>query len=316
MCIAPEALIIDTDPGIDDAAAILFALGLEALGKVKLLAITVVNGNVSLDKTYRNALIISEWAQRPDVPVFPGAHTPLLAPVLSAEDVHGQTGLGSQQLPQPKERPQPKKAHRFLIETLQAAPTKTLALCAIGPLTNIALALSAEPDCIQGIKQLLIMGGNYLSPGNITPNAEFNFYIDPDAAEIVLRAPIKKYIFPLELTEQAQITHKRMDALRTLNNENGRRIADLLQDYSRYDIQQFGLEGGPLHDPCPVAYLVAPHLFKSKSCHARLERTGLMQGAVHLTWHQNSNQPNVEWCYHLDSDGFFDLFTRAFSALP
>ena len=94
MCIAPEALIIDTDPGIDDAAAILFALGLEALGKVKLLAITVVNGNVSLDKTYRNALIISEWAQRPDVPVFPGAHTPLLAPVLSAEDVHGQTGLG------------------------------------------------------------------------------------------------------------------------------------------------------------------------------------------------------------------------------
>ena len=107
-----------------------------------------------------------------------------------------------------------------------------------------------------------------------------------------------------------------MNALRALKNENGPRIADLLQDYSRYDIQEFGLEGGPLHDPCPVAYLAASHLFKSKSCHAQIERTGLMQGAVQLTWRQKSDQPNVKWCYHLDSDGFFDLFIRAFSALP
>ncbi|MFH4416407.1 MAG: nucleoside hydrolase [Neisseriaceae bacterium] len=311
-------VIIDTDPGIDDAAAILFALGLEKLNRLELLALTTVCGNVPLELTQKNARLVCDWAERFDVSVYAGAEAPFLNDVAHAEEVHGHTGLEEMAaLVEPKTPLQPVLALEFLIETLESAPERSITLCALGPLTNIGLVLKFRPSCAKGIKEIVVMGGTYLEPGNITPNAEFNFFVDPIAARIVLESKVPLCILPLDVTHRACVTTPRMDRLRILANTNGRRIADLLQSYSRYDIQQFGLEGGALHDPCPVAYLVEPDLFTSKPVFATIEvNQGLMQGAVQVDWYQRlGHLPNVKWVYDLKADAFFELFTLALSEL-
>ncbi|MCV2502835.1 MAG: nucleoside hydrolase [Neisseriaceae bacterium] len=311
-------IIIDTDPGIDDCAAILFALGLEKMGLLNLLALTTVAGNVPLDYTQKNARIICDWADRSDVPVYAGAKQPIIKSLITADDVHGNTGLGDAPLHEPKTPLQAQSAISFLIQTLTEAEKNSITLCAIGPLTNIALALKANPECKQGIKELVIMGGSYLNIGNITPNAEFNFFVDPIATKIILESELPIRLFPLDVTHKACITTPRMDQLRQLANKNGPRIANLLQSYSRYDIQEFGLEGGPLHDPCTIGYIAQPDLFTAKAVFAHIETNhGLMEGAMQVDWNQKlDKKPNVDWFYEVKADAFFELFTQAISKLP
>ncbi|MDO5686071.1 MAG: nucleoside hydrolase [Neisseria sp.] len=311
-------LIIDTDPGQDDAAAILMALGWDALGKIKLEALTCVAGNVPLAYTAKNARIICDWAQRENLPVYAGADRPLLKPLITAEEVHGKNGLDGVTLHEPRTPLQAQHAALYLAETLTAAAPHSITLCPIGPLTNLALAFSLAPHCVQGIKEIVIMGGTFFEPGNVTPNADFNFFVDPIAAQIVLQSGASIRIVPLDVTHQACITRERMNRLRALPNQNGTRLADILQSYERFDIQKFGLDGGPLHDPCAIAYALHPEWFTCKTVHVAVETaTGLCEGASAVDWHGTTGKtPNAEWAYRIDDEAFFDGFTEAVTALP
>ena len=203
-------LIIDTDPGQDDAAAILMAHGLAKRGLIDFMALTVVAGNVSLHHTATNARIICDWAGEKDFPVYAGAGKPLLRSLVTAEEVHGKTGLDGVELHEPVCPLQPVHAVPYLIDTLRKADDASITICPIGPLTNIAQALSLAPDIGRAIKNIVLMGGNYFEAGNITPAAEFNFYVDPHAAQVVLQSGVPITILPLDVTHKATSvsTHK------------------------------------------------------------------------------------------------------------
>lgn len=311
-------IIIDTDPGQDDAAAILFAFGLENLGLAKVIALTTVAGNVPLIFTQKNARIICDWADKKDTPVYAGATTPLINPLITAEEVHGKTGMDGVPLHEPETPLQKQHAVQFLIEALLNAAPNSITLCPIGPLTNIAQAISTEPKCKQGIKAIVLMGGAYFDAGNISPAAEFNFFVDPHAAKIVLKSGVPITILPLDVTHQACITDPRMDKLRALPNENGTRVANILQSYERFDTQKFGLEGGPLHDPCAIACAVFPEIFSGRAVFVDVETGGeLTQGASVVDWWGVTGKAsNARWINKLDVEVFFEQLTRGIAALP
>ncbi len=311
-------LIIDTDPGQDDAAAILMAHGLAKRGLIDFMALTAVAGNVGIKLTERNARIICDWANQKEFPVYAGAARPLLREPVTAEEVHGSSGLDGVELHDPQCPLQAEHAVNYLIETLRAAENQSIVLCPIGPLTNIAQALSIAPDCVRAIKRIVLMGGNYFEAGNITPAAEFNFYCDPHAAQIVLQSGAPITILPLDVTHKATITTPRMDVLRRLNNENGPRLAGILQSYERYDIQKFGTEGGPLHDPCAVACAVFPELFKGRECYVAVETQGeLTMGACVVDWWGTTGKtPNALWINEVDADKLFEQIAESIAVLP
>ena len=207
-------IIIDTDPGQDDAVAILLAL---ASSEFEILGITCVAGNVPLDLTQVNARKIVDLSGRKDVRVFAGCDKPLDRPLVTAEHVHGRTGLDGPDLPTPVTPLDDKHAVDFIIETLRARSGVTL--CPLGPLTNIATALDRAPDIAEHIRDIVLMGGGYFEQGNITPAAEFNIFVDPTAADIVARAGIPLTIIPLDCTHQALTTAPRVAAFRALGNK-------------------------------------------------------------------------------------------------
>lgn len=311
-------LIIDTDPGQDDAAAILMAHGLAKRGLVDFMALTVVAGNVGLHHTANNARIICDWAGETSFPVYAGAAKPLLRSLVTAEEVHGKTGLDGAELHQPECPLQPVHAVPYLIDTLRKADDASITICPIGPLTNIAQAVTLAPDIVRAIKNIVLMGGNYFEAGNITPAAEFNFYVDPHAAQIVLQSGVPITVLPLDVTHKACITTPRMDVLRRQNNTNGKRLADILQSYERFDTQKFGLEGGPLHDPCAVACAVFPELFSGKHCHVAIEtQSELTMGACVVDWWGTTGKPaNVNWITEVDADKMFEELAASIQALP
>jgi purine nucleosidase len=254
----PRKIIIDTDPGQDDAVAILLALG---SAELDVLGITVVAGNVPLKLTEKNARKICELAGRPDMKVYAGAIRPLLRELVTAEEVHGKTGLNGPQLPEPTMKLQDQYAVDFIVETLMTEAVGTVTLCALGPLTNIALALIREPRIAARVNELVLMGGGFFEGGNVTPAAEFNIYVDPQAADIVLRSGIPMVIMPLDVTHKALTTATRTQAFRKLSTRVGTATADMLEFFERFDEEKYGTDGGPLHDPCVIAYLLQPGLF-------------------------------------------------------
>ncbi|MDO5068590.1 MAG: nucleoside hydrolase [Neisseria zoodegmatis] len=311
-------LIIDTDPGQDDAAAILMAHGLAKRGLVDFMALTVVAGNVGLHHTANNARIICDWAGEKAFPVYAGAAKPLLRSLVTAEEVHGKTGLDGVELHQPECPLQPVHAVPYLIDTLRKADDASITICPIGPLTNIAQAITLAPDIVRAIKNIVLMGGNYFEAGNVSPAAEFNFYVDPHAAQIVLQSGAPITVLPLDVTHKACITTPRMDVLRKQNNTNGKRLANILQSYERFDTQKFGLEGGPLHDPCAIAYAVFPELFKGKNCHVAVEtQSELTMGACVVDWWGTTGKPaNVNWITEVDADKMFAELAKSIEVLP
>ena len=182
----PRKVIIDTDPGQDDAIAILLALS--SPEDIDILGITAVAGNVPLSLTEKNARIVCELAGKPQTPVFAGCERPLFRPLITAEHVHGKTGLDGPVLPDPEIPLQSQHGVDYIIETLRNTPAKTITLCTLGPLTNIASALLKAPDIVERIEEIVLMGGAYFEVGNITPSAEFNIYVDPEAADIVFKS--------------------------------------------------------------------------------------------------------------------------------
>lgn len=309
----PRQILIDTDPGQDDAIAILLAL---ASPELELLGITTVAGNVPLALTSRNARIICELAGRPDIPVYAGADKPLQRALVTAEFVHGKSGLDGITLPEPQMLLRDGHAVDFLVETLMQREGVTV--CALGPLTNIALALQKEPRIAQRIGQIVLMGGGCFEGGNITPAAEFNFYVDPQAAAQVFAAGIPITMAPLDVTHQALTTKPRIAALRALGNRVGEAAAAWMEFFERFDEEKYGQEGGPLHDPCVIAWLLQPDLFTGRRCNVEIETgSALTLGMSVIDWWGVTRRPqNALVLGGIDADGYFRLITERLGVLP
>jgi purine nucleosidase len=311
----PLPIIIDTDPGQDDAVAILLAL---ASPELEVLGITAVAGNVPLALTEKNARKICELAGRPDVKVHAGAIRPMVRSLVTAEEVHGKTGLDGPVLPEPIMALQDRHAVDYLVETLMARPAGTITLCTLGPLTNIGLALVREPRIASRIKQIVAMGGGYFEGGNVTPSAEFNIYVDPHAARLVFEAGIPLTLIPLDCTHQALTTAKRVEAFRAMNNRSGPATAAMLDFFERFDENKYGTDGGPLHDPCVIAWLLQPELFEGKLVNVSVEcESELTMGMTVVDWWRVTKRaPNATVVRNVNAEGFFRLLTERISRLP
>jgi purine nucleosidase len=311
---AARKIIIDTDPGQDDAVAILLAL---ASPELDVLGITAVAGNVPLPLTQKNALKICELAGKPETKVYAGAPRPLVRPLVTAEHVHGKTGLDGPELPEPTMRLQDENAVDFIVETLMAETPGTVTLCPLGPLTNIALALVREPAIASRIERIVLMGGGYFEQGNVTPSAEFNIYVDPHAADVVFRSGIPITMMPLDVTHKALTTRARVEAIRALGNKVGLATAEMLDFFERYDVEKYGSDGGPLHDPCVIAWLLKPELFKGRECYVEVEtKSDLTLGATVVDWWGIVEKPrNAQVMREIDADGFFALLTERLARL-
>ncbi len=302
-------IIIDTDPGQDDAVAILLAL---ASPELEVLGITAVAGNVPLALTEVNARKICELAGKPDVKVYAGAIRPLLHNLVTAEHVHGKTGLDGPVLPEPKMPLQKQHAVDFIIETLMERPAGTVTICTLGPLTNIALALIKDPRISSRIKRIVAMGGGFFEGGNITPTAEFNIYVDPQAARLVLNAGIPFTLVPLDCTHQVLTTKDRVTKFRTMKNNSGPAIASMMDFFERFDAEKYGTDGGPLHDPCVIAWLLHPEFFTSRDVNVSVEcESQLTMGMTVVDWWKVTNRkPNATVCRGVNADQLFDLLTE------
>jgi purine nucleosidase len=312
---AKRPIIIDTDPGQDDAVAILLAFA--ASEELELVGITTVAGNVPLPLTAANARKVCELAGRSDMRVFAGCDRPLLRPLHTATEVHGATGLDGPELPEPTMPLQARHAVDFLVETLMQGPAEGFTLCPIGPLTNIAMALLREPRIRTRIREIVLMGGAYFEGGNSTPVAEFNIFVDPHAADIVLRSGVNITILPLDATHQALTTAARLSRIRALGTPVAAAVVAMLEFYERYDEAKYGTDGGPLHDPCVIAFLLRPDLFRGRSVNVVVETTSeLTMGQTVVDWWRVTGRPaNATMINEVDSDGFFDLLIERLGRL-
>jgi len=311
----PRKIIIDTDPGQDDAVAILLALA--SPEEIEVLGITAVAGNVPLHLTEKNARIVCELAGRPDILVFAGCDAPIKRKLVTAEHVHGKTGLDGPQLAEPKMPLQDQHAVDFIIETLRTEPSGTVTLCPIGPLTNIAVAFERAPDIIARVQEIVLMGGAYFEVGNITPAAEFNIYVDPEAAKIVFGAGVPLVVMPLDVTHKALTTKPRIDAFRALKTPVGDMVAAWTDFFERFDMEKYGSEGAPLHDPCTIAYLIAPHLFAGRHINVEIEtESPLTLGMTVADWWRVTDRPaNAMFMKDIAAEGFFELLATRLARL-
>lgn len=309
-------IIIDTDPGQDDAVAILLALG--SPEELEVLGLVAVAGNVRVEQNAHNALQLVEVAGRPDVPVYVGCERPLRHTLVTAEYVHGDTGLDGPTLPPPAVKAQPGHGVDFIIDTLLAHPAGEITLCCLGPLTNIAMAMVKAPAIVPRIREIVLMGGGCFEGGNITPAAEFNIYVDPEAADVVFRSGVPLVQAPLDLTHTMLTTQARVKRFRDIGNRCGVVTAEMLEFFERFDEQKYGWDGGPLHDPCVIAYLLKPELFKSRHVNVVIE-TGseLTRGMTVVDyWGVTGRARNTTYLRSGDADGFYDLLVERIARLP
>jgi purine nucleosidase len=307
-------IIIDTDPGQDDAVAILLAL---ASPELDVLGITAVAGNVPLPLTEKNARIVCELAGRADMKVFAGCDAPLKRKLVTAEHVHGKTGLDGPVMPDPQMALQPEHGVDFIIETLRAEPSGSVTLCPLGPLTNIASAFEKAPDIVARVAQIVLMGGAYFQVGNITPAAEFNIYVDPEAADIVFKSGADIVVMPLDVTHKALTTRPRVDAFRALGTKPGQMVAEWTDFFERFDKEKYGSEGAPLHDPCVIAYLIDPDLFQGRRVNVEIETASELTLGMTVAdwWGVTERAPNALFMGDLDADGFFALLSERLARL-
>ena len=312
---ALRPIIIDTDPGQDDAIAILAAL---ASPELEVLGITTVAGNVPLELTARNALILVELADRPEVPVFAGCDRPLRRELVTAEHVHGKTGIDGADLPDPTTAQQPQHAVDWMVETLMAAGEREITLCPVGPMTNVATVLETAPEAARHIREIVCMGGGFFGGGNTTPTAEFNVFVDPDAAQIVLHCGAPVTMLPLDVTHKALMTDAWINQVRALGTRTGAAAAGMLDFYERFDVDKYGTFGGPLHDPNVIAYLLRPELYRGRHCNVEVETDSpLTLGMTVVDWWDVTDRPpNCQFITEVDSDGFYELLLGLLARLP
>jgi len=325
--VIPRSIIIDCDPGQDDAVALFLAMA--SPDELNILGITAVAGNVPLALTERNARIMCDVANRQDIPVFAGCAKPMLRDAISAEYIHGETGINGINVFEPKTPLQDKHAVDFIIDMLIAGnkvtvtliPARdkvTVTLIATGPLTNIATAIRRNPEILPHIEEIVIMGGAMREGGNRTPSAEFNILADPHAADIVFNCGRPITLIGLDVTHRVLSTEDRVARIGDLNNPVADATVGMLSFFHRYDTEKYSSQGTPLHDPCTVAYLLQPELFRTRLCNVSVEtESELTMGHTAVDfWHVTDRPKNVAWAYDVDADGFYALLTERLGRFP
>lgn len=306
-------IIIDCDPGQDDAVMLLFALA--ARDELDIAGITTVAGNVPLQLTQRNARLVCELAGVEDVPVMAGHAQPLRRALMTAESVHGQDGIDGMTIREPRLPLDPRHAVEFIVETLRASEPGSVTLVPTGPLTNIADALRRAPELVDHVQRIVLMGGAMREAGNMSPSAEFNILVDPDAADIVLRCGRPIVMAGLDVTHQVIVRPDWVARLRALGTRVAEETAGMLEFFNRHDSEKYQAVGAPLHDPCTIAWLLQPDLFEARMVNVRVETESeltLGHTAVDF-WNVTGLPPNVLWLHRVDAERFFALLLEKLS---
>lgn len=310
-------LILDCDPGVDDAVALALAFG--ARDRLNLLGVTTTAGNVALTNTTRNACLIRQVAGREDVPVHAGLAKPLIRDPILADDFHGPEGLGHFPASQPRVGAASSDAISFLIQTIEAAPPNTVSLAVTGPMTNIATLVQAAPATARRLRQIVLMGGARREGGNITASAEYNIFADPEAADFVFKSGCELVVFGLDATHQVRGTQAWVEAIRALKTPIASLAADMLafsnalpanlMDTSEPDQPA---TGAPLHDPCVIAYLLAPEAFQLRPCRVEVEtQSTLTRGHTSVEFRQAvAGSFNAKWVSKADPQAVLSLLLR------
>jgi inosine-uridine nucleoside N-ribohydrolase len=307
--VTKQRVIIDCDPGQDDAVNLLLALAPGA--RLEVLGITAVAGNVPLALTERNARLMCDVAGRSDVPVYAGCAKPLTRELITAENVHGRSGIDGIEIVEPKCPLQPQHAVDYLVASLRDAEADSITLVPTGPLTNIAAAIQREPGILKAVNRIVLMGGAMREAGNTTPSAEFNILVDPHAAKIVFGCGKPLTVFGLDVTHQVLASRERVANIRAIDTAPAQATAGMLEFFSRFDSVKYGADGAPLHDPCTIAFLLAPELFEAKACNIEIETESLLtmgHTAVDF-WGVSGRAVNADWVYKADADGFYELLS-------
>lgn len=308
---SPRPLIIDCDPGQDDAVALLLTLA--SVDEFELLGITTVAGNVPLALTETNARRIRDLAGRSKVPVYAGCSRPMVRAPVTAEAIHGPTGIDGADLPEPTRPVEQAHAVDFLVDTLARAP-KPITLATLGPLTNIALAIIKNPPILENVLEVVAMGGA-IGLGNVTPAAEFNIHADPHAAHVVFEAGVPLTMVGLDVTRQVIATQARIEAIRSLGTAPAAAVCGMLEFYGARSVAAYG-HGAPLHDPCVIAYLLMPELFEGRDMRVTIElESRHCLGRTVCDAYGRSGAANARVLERIDADGFFDLLTERLSRL-
>ena len=304
-----RSLIIDCDPGVDDAVALMFAFGSPNLD---LLAVTTVAGNAPLDKTTRNARMLRQIAGREDVPVHAGADRPLKRKREGASDFHGEEGLGFLTPFAPTKLVADGHAVDAILNTVAARPDKSVALAVLGPLTNLALALRRDPHLAARLGPVAVMGGARSEGGNITPSAEFNIWADPEAADEVMRSGCDLVLFGLDVTHQVRATDARIAAVAARASPMGDTAAAMMTFSRKVEREIVGLDSPPVHDLCPVAWVARPDLFTLRPCRIQIEtQSALTRGHTAVEFRVDAETAPHRWATVADADGVFALLEEA-----
>jgi purine nucleosidase len=303
----PRPIIIDTDPSPDDAVAILTALA--SPEELEVLAVTTVAGNVPVHLTSKNARKALELARRTGTPVYAGAAAPLLRSLITAEHVHGRTGFDGYDLPDPVTSLAPGFAPDAIVDLVMSRSPGEVTLCCLAPLTNIALAMAKEPRLAGRLREIVMMGGAFSEGGNITPAAEFNIYVDPEAAARVLACGAPITMIPLDCTHQALTTQPRLAKLRAIGTRVAEAFYHLLTFNKLFDERKYGWEGGPLHDATVIAYLLAPEIFSGRKVNVEVECASVLTLGMTVVdwWGVTGRTPNVQFLREMNADAYFDL---------
>ena len=309
----PTRIIIDTDPGVDDALAFLLAL---ASPEIQLEALTTTHGNVTVEKATRNALSVLELARAPYIPVAQGSMFPLVQTLLRADGfVHGASGIGNAQLPKPRAKPILQHAVDYLIERALAEPNQ-MSIFPIGPLTNIAMAIRKQPELIKIVKELVIMGGAIQEGGNITPLAEFNIFADPHAAHIVFHSGIPITLIPLDATHKCLLGQKHLDRLNKINSPITRFISEAVGVYLESSLK-LGYQGSAMHDPLTLATILAPELLTLKEYYVDVDISGgVSMGKTFADFYHVTQKPtNMKVALDVRGEEFIELFLQRMESL-
>ncbi|ATU72766.1 nucleoside hydrolase [Komagataeibacter xylinus] len=311
----PCSLIIDTDPGHDDAFAILLAL---ASSNVTVLGLTAVAGNIPARMAAENARRIVELAGRAEVEVRTGADLPLFRPARHAHDIHGKTGIDGYDWADPEVPPCGGYGPEWIISTIRQHPPGTITLLALGPLTNIAQAFRRAPDIVARLAGMVMMGGGFFEGGNVTPSAEFNIVVDPEAASIVFRSGVRLTVLPIDCSNRALMPGGWADCCAALGTRTGDACAGMIRFFERHGNAKYGTRTRPLHDVLAMAWILWPELFSGRACHVGIETSSPLTLGMTVVdwWHVLGKAPNCLWLRDCDHETIYARILECLSRLP
>ncbi len=311
----PRKIIIDANPSQTDAIALMMALS--SPDDVNILGITVVGGHIPMAVATHNARRIVEISCVRNVPIHAGATGPLRALPPGIELAPVDQTLDGYDAPDPSIRLENEGAVEFIVSALRSHAERTVSLCCFGPLTNIATAIGRAPDIAPRIREIVLMGGSHFEMGNVSPVAELNMFVDPDAAQVVLNSGIPCVMMPLDVTHKVVVTQHRLADLRAIDSEVGHAVATWANLMERVYSETFGADGMPMHSPCVIAYMLRPYLFTGHHLNVEVEVDSTLTRGMTVVdwWGMTSRPPNALFMSNVDATGLFALLTERVARL-